>query len=399
MTMRANANVSLFDALRLTMAESMAMTIESIRDYGSRHKHWAVAWSGGKDSTTMLTILVHALDAGLVDAPETLTVLYADTRQELPPLYQAALAVMRRLEERGIRVQICTAPMDRRFLVMMLGRGIPPPGARFRWCTGQIKVAPMSIAVDALKAQGDVLLFTGVRQGESAVRDQRIQVACSRNGAECGQGWYQRDLASPYVFTLAPLLHWRVCHVWDWLMFHAPAPEYGGWPVQSLAIAYGGEEAEEINARTGCVGCPVASRDKALETVVRQPFWGHLHPLLQLRPLYESLRQPANRIRKPGLEFHSDGTPWHNVQRMGPLTLDARRMALYRILEIQLACNRDAPPGYEVDILNPEEAARIEELIAAETWPDGWDGDEPRADTPIERVFADGSRQPLLILD
>lgn len=52
-------------------------------------------------------------------------------------------------------------------------------------------------------------------------------------------------------------------------------------------------------------------------------------------------------------------------------------------------------PG--VDLLNAEEAARIRELIAAETWPNGWDGDEPTGDTPIDHVFGDGTVQPLLI--
>jgi hypothetical protein len=39
-----------------------------------------------------------------------------------------------------------------------------------------------------------------------------------------------------------------------------------------------------------------------------------------------------------------------------------------------------------VDILNTEEEARIRELIAANAWPDKWDGTEPRADEMIEEV-------------
>src|SRR3546814_9885760 len=38
---------------------------------------------------------------------------------------------------------------------------------------------------------GKFLLLTGVRQGESAQRDGRIAMSCGKNGAECGQGWYQ----------------------------------------------------------------------------------------------------------------------------------------------------------------------------------------------------------------
>ncbi|TEB41488.1 FAD synthetase, partial [Flavobacterium circumlabens] len=55
-----------------------------------------------------------------------------------------------------------------------------------------------------------ILMLTGVRLGESAVRDQRINTSCSKDGAECGQGWYQSGLQNDLCSTLAPILHWRV---------------------------------------------------------------------------------------------------------------------------------------------------------------------------------------------
>src|SRR5690606_19807180 len=124
--------------------------------------------------------------------------------------------------------------------------------------TRQIKIDPMKAAVNEyLKDKGDVLMLTGVRIGESAIRDQRINLSCSKDGGECGQGWYQVTLQSKNCATLAPILHWRVCNVWDWLKIFAPMQKYGGWNTQLLADAYGGDEAEEINARTGCIGCPL----------------------------------------------------------------------------------------------------------------------------------------------
>src|SRR5690606_38639054 len=99
--------------------------------------------------------------------------------------------------------------------------------------------------------------------------DERIAVSCSLNGAECGQGWYQHRLRVP---TLAPILHWRVCQVWDWLRIYAPRSGIG-WETQIVADAYGGDDAIEQNARTGCIGCPLASRETALETIVAMPQW------------------------------------------------------------------------------------------------------------------------------
>ena len=398
---------TLFEADRLTMDEAMEMTVASLRAHGAKHRHWAIAWSGGKDSTATLTLVIHAIETGAVDPPESLTVLYADTRQELPPLYAAALGVMDRLRQKGIAFEVCRAEIDKRFLVYMLGRGVPPPNNNtLRWCTRQIKVDPMADALARLiEDRGTILTITGVREGESAARDRRITMSCSRDGAECGQGWYQEVLPNAKgvrgrIATLAPILHWRVCHVWDWLMWHAPDEDYGGWPVRSIAAAYGGDEAEEVNARTGCIGCPLASQERALDAILKNPEWRYLEPLKELKPLYRELRLPRNRLRKAEAEVLKDGSTASNPQRMGPLTFEARTMALHRILAIQGRCNLhpDGPTAGRpmVDILDGQEADRIIELIAARTWPQGWDGTEPVADEPLDRIFQDGTVQPLL---
>lgn len=374
---------TLFDDQRLTATDATAMTAESLNRYGASHRVWCIAWSGGKDSTALLTTVMHLLDAGRVNPPERLVVCYADTRMELPPLAWSAKLIIDQLRQRLVPVQIVMAPLDKRFFVYMLGRGVPPPNNNtFRWCTRQIKVDPMydqlRTIVRAAGSGGEqVLMLTGVRQGESAIRDGRIAMSCGRNGAECGQGWYQEMTGDGFA-TLAPILHWRVCHVWEWLKI-APSPRYGGWPTEMLADAYGGEEAEEINARTGCVGCPLANQDTALDSVLKLPQWQYLRPLKELRPIYRALREPRNRLRQPGGETRQDGTLAPNQHRMGPLTMEARRWALASILDIQARCNAD-PSRPTVDILNDEEVARINELIDANTWPQKWTGNEPRAD-------------------
>lgn len=391
---------------RLVYDEAIQLTLASLASYGAQHEHWGIAWSGGKDSTATLTLIVHLIDAGRLAPPKSLTVFYADTRLELPPLFIAAQEVMVQLAARGIACEVVRAPIDKRFLVYILGRGVPPPNNNtLRWCTRQIKVEPMQEALAARLAEldGPVLMITGVRQGESAIRDQRIVMSCSKDGAECGQGWYQQVLPTAKgirgrIATLAPLLHWRVCNVWDWLRIYAPMPEYGGWATAALADAYGGDEATEINARTGCCGCPLSSKDLALDTILAQPQWAYLAPLKGLKPLYRELREPRHRLRKAGLELRKDGTTAANPQRMGPLTFEARLMALERILGLQGECNRaaEALGRPAIDLLNAEEEARIRHLIAAGTWPQGWDGDEPLGNLPLDSVYPDGSVQPLL---
>jgi DNA sulfur modification protein DndC len=58
---------------RLSMERSMALTIESLHAYGPRSRHWAVASSGGKDSTATVTLFAHLLAARQIAPPETLT--------------------------------------------------------------------------------------------------------------------------------------------------------------------------------------------------------------------------------------------------------------------------------------------------------------------------------------
>jgi DNA sulfur modification protein DndC len=382
---------------RLQMNESIELTIQSIMAYAHKYKHWCIAWSGGKDSTTLLTLVVWLIDSGRVQKPDTLTVMYADTRLELTPLYFAAQEIIAELKEIGIEVRVVMAPLNKRFMTYILGRGVPPPNNNtFRWCTRQIKIDPMKAELEKLfREKGEkVLMLTGVRQGESAIRDQRIIMSCGKDGAECGQGWYQETMPESICDTLAPLLHWRVCHVWEWLKHWAPLPEYGDFTTALIADAYGGDEAEEINTRTGCVACPLASKDTALENLIKRLAWGYLAPLLKLKPIWRRLRLPQNRLRKTGLELSGD----KNKQRMGPLTISARKDAYNDIIRLQNEINKvaiqDGKPT--VTLLNRQERLLIKSLWKINKWPNKWTGDEPTADTPMDTVYSDGSVQPLI---
>lgn len=290
---------SLFGDKKATLEQSIKLSIESMEAYGPLYDHWAIAYSGGKDSTATVTLITYLIRSGQIQAPKSLTVLYADTRMELPPLNMAAMTILGELQKLGVTVQVVLPALDDRFFVYMYGRGVPAPKNMFRWCTPQLKVEPMEAALAGLREQyGEkFLMLTGVREGESAARDQRITLSCRKDGAECGQGWFQVSTPASVADTLAPLLHWRVCHVWDWLTFHAPKH---GFSTRLVAEVYGGDEAEEVNARTGCVGCNLASKDVALDLVLQLPQWKYLTPLKRLRPLYQEMMKPQYRLRKDG---------------------------------------------------------------------------------------------------
>ncbi|MBD2261066.1 phosphoadenosine phosphosulfate reductase family protein [Pseudanabaena sp. FACHB-2040] len=397
--------LSLFESDRLSLERSIELSAESLRHYGSLYKHWAIAFSGGKDSSATVTLVADLIDKGLVPRPASITVLYADTRQELPPLHNAAMGVLKTLRERGFDTRVVLPELDHRFFVYMLGRGVPPPSNTFRWCTPKLKVMSIERELEKLREEyGEkFLMLTGVRIGESAARDQRIAVSCTKDGGECGQGWFQQTTSGAISDTLAPLLHWRVCHVWDWLV---KADIELGFPTFEIAEVYGHDpqddlgEVEPMNARTGCIGCPLVQKDAALERVVAQPKWAYLAPLEKLRPLYWEMKKPQYRLRKHG-EVRKAATKYIGRNRLGPLHMEARRSMLTQVLAIQEEVNRAArAQGMpEVILINEEELARIENLIAANTWPNQWDGTEARGDAMMPEILPDGNVQQLLFED
>lgn len=182
---------------------------------------------------------------------------------------------------------------------------------------------------------------------------------------------------------------------------------WGKHGTRLIAESYGGDEATEINARTGCVGCNLASKDLALETILKiyPDKWGYLSPLLRLRPIYAEMKKPENRLRKWG-EKLADGSLAANQGRLGPLTFKARKHFLKQIIAIEDDINdvavRDRIAGKEtpfVSLINNDEVRRIRELIDAETWPNGWTGDEMLGDQMTDKIFRDGTIQPWLLGD
>ena len=393
-----------FGAPRMNMHESIRLTLESLRRYLPRHKHLVVMFSGGKDSAAAMTFTLWAIFTGQVPAPESITIVLADTRLELPPLMRTALRLLEEARTMGeesalgikVETRIAVAPVDERILVYMLGRGVPPATSMtMRWCTRLAKGKPAEETLRLLREdRGDVLILTGLREGESAVRDRRIVTACSSKGGECGAGLYQRTAEKKNNAVLAPVLHWRACHVWEWNFRWAPQEEYGGWSTRFLAETYGVDTPDEKDdleviderARTGCMTCFVVENDLATERVVRLADWSHLGPVLELKSLWRHLRSHGVRLRKPGGERRKNGALAAKQHRIGPIVMLARLEALAKVLDVQRRVNAEAArlgrPG--LDILNGEEQARVRELIAADTWPAKWTGREPLATDPFE---------------
>src|SRR5712692_9094504 len=57
---------TLWEGERLTFEHSLALTVQSLQTYGPLYRHWAIAYSGGKDSTAVVTLVASFIASGAI---------------------------------------------------------------------------------------------------------------------------------------------------------------------------------------------------------------------------------------------------------------------------------------------------------------------------------------------
>ena len=54
---------SYFDDQRLTLEDSLDLTRQSLLAHGLDYRHWAIAYSGGKDSSATVAAVLHLIES------------------------------------------------------------------------------------------------------------------------------------------------------------------------------------------------------------------------------------------------------------------------------------------------------------------------------------------------
>jgi DNA sulfur modification protein DndC len=212
-----------------------------------------VSFSGGKDSTTVLQLVLGAIR----DTGQKLYIVTADTLMEIPYFQQYVDAVRSRIQNyinrSGINAELITVrpKTEHSFWVSVLGRGYPAASMGFRWCTGRLKIDPITKFTRQVTKGKDFSVFVGVRSAESPIR-ARI---------------YKDKNYKPNHY--APILNWTSHEVWEYLLTE-PCP-WGDdhseivkvYRYSSDECVYG--EAQGVcvgNARYGCWACPLQSENQ-----------------------------------------------------------------------------------------------------------------------------------------
>jgi DNA sulfur modification protein DndC len=279
-------------------------------------------WSGGKDSTaTLILLLCAALRLKEQNKHHfPIVVLHGDTEVESPPVRNLANRMLTRLEDWAssagipLHTHVYRPRLADSFVVNILSGATLPtwPDHRNRQCTSKYKIEPAGKALkqiipnlraklspsDAtrLDAIEHPLILVGTRYGESQRRDQAM-----KKRSEGLEIQTQLDPASgkPIRRTLAPIAYFEETDVWEVLgLAGLSRTDYPVWQsnfeeIVDLYRDAGGGECPVIattakqrtgcGARFGCHMCQAVGDNKSLGTMAADPRYFHLKPLLDIR--------------------------------------------------------------------------------------------------------------------
>lgn len=303
-----------------------------------------VAFSGGKDSTALLGLMLAADRQGL----KNWRVINSDTLMEIPFLEEHIKSCGSILQEKGILFDRVVAPISNRFFFTLIGKGVPSPTRSFRWCTQALKIKPQ---IRKLKELGDYILLTGERMGESKNRDKKLKGCDGSN--ECGVPELKNTAMSDNIER--PLLNARTCDIWDTIALFDIEKLLPG-SLENLTKIYSiNDEDNSQSLRTGCIGCPLVKKDKSLEKLIA--VYGGYQPLTELRSLYDLTRLDENRIMRPDLKGK------------GAVKLKVRKALWANILDIESRVQQFFP---EFTLVQQDEKDAIEKALSEGQYPKGY---------------------------
>lgn len=327
---------------------------------------WICSYSGGKDSTGLVSYMEWLRRSGWIDAPRPRLVM-SDTGVEFPFLWSISDRFMSALRECGWICDVVQPRIHEKLYNRIFGIGntpIHPAIRRMRWCTRSTKIDPMDRFRKTLG--GSLLVLTGIRFGESSMRDSKLLKAGCVAGGECG-------LPGPGAGTFAPVINWSVCQLVDWLRGLTAASHLikelmpmtqeltNVYDVKIGPLGFGISPPEVTAARFGCIGCPAIDSDKNFKRFLKDhPHWTHLSKIYKL---WSILRLPKNRLPpKIGGEFGL--LKINTKQQHGPIKMKVRMQYFAELMKIQINSG--------VVLVTPEDEAFIRKCWRDNRYPRGW---------------------------
>lgn len=371
------------------------------RVYLADKRPWVIGYSGGKDSSAVMSLVYMALQ-GLDKEQRTkpIFVVSSDTLVETPVVVNhisnslEAIGKGAKLDQLPITVHKVTPKTEATFWVNLLGKGYPAPTRSFRWCTERMKIDPVSDFIkETVSKYDEVIVVLGSRSQESASRAQVI----AKHKIDGSRLARHTTLANAFIYT--PIDTWGVDDVWKILRMcslESKETAYGikniwrddyelewenPWGSKNLTLwnlykdSSGQGECPMVidettpscgNSRFGCWTCTVVTRDRAMESLILNgETW--MEPLLKFRDLLAQTSVPENkdiyrnykrRSGKVSYQYAKEGEDI-NVERKhvpGPYWLKYRQEWLQQLLQLDKQFKKE---GREIELITVPELHAI----------------------------------------
>lgn len=308
---------------------------------------WIIGFSGGKDSTALLTLVWLALRKikDTVTAPFQLRrqiyVVCNDTLVENPIISSYVDVVLDKIEKSAVEedlpifVRKTIPKLEDSFWVNVIGKGYPVPNTAFRWCTEKMKIKPTAkFIVDQVDEYGEAIILIGTRSDESATRARSIK----KHEIHGKRLTNHTLLKNTYVY--APIKELMLEEVW-YIINAMPSP--WGFDNSFLFNIYKDASADDYEcppvvtdnthrtcgqSRFGCWTCTVVKDDKSMRSLIDNGReW--------MKPLYDfRIKLDQNRnILSNRMPLRRDGR--NAVNNMGPYVFSYRAEMLKDLLNVQ----------------------------------------------------------------
>ena len=259
---------------------------------------WIIGFSGGKDSTVLLTLTWYALQE-LKEANQVLIrnvyVVCNDTMVENPVIEEYVTMVLDMIskaakeQQMPISVATTTPELEDSFWCCVIGKGYPVPNNSFRFCKEKMKIKPTSkFITDHVAADGEAIVLVGTRLSESQARERSIK------RHEIKGHRLSKHPLNPNTYTYAPIKELMLEEVW-WIINSIPSP--WGFDNKILFNIYLDASADDYEcptvvtddshrscgqSRFGCWICTVVKEDKSMSSLIKNGVdW--MKPLLEFR--------------------------------------------------------------------------------------------------------------------
>ena len=346
--------------------------IDQYREKDRYNRPWIIGFSGGKDSTALLTLTWMALNKLKLKKPgvelhRKVFVVCNDTLVENPIIIQYINDVLTKIEKSALEqnlpiiVRKTIPKVEDSFWSCVIGKGYPVPNNAFRYCTERLKIKPTSEFIEnEVSENGEAIILIGTRSAESKQRARSI-----KKHEITGQRLSKHPL-NPNTYTYAPIKNLYLEDVW-YIIRSLESP--WGAKNNTLFQIYSDASAEDYEcptvvtdethkscgqSRFGCWVCTVVKEDKSMSGLIASgETW--MQPLLEFRnKLVENRNVSHNRssTRRNGQPAVDE--TGHN---MGNYTIQYRQELLKELLTIQKEIKKIKP---HIELINNQELTSIQ---------------------------------------